>query len=260
MARPLRLIALTATCILLCPALLIVAPASAKVFSDEFADNSIDPSVWSLDLYGSGAQVVEQNQQLEFVMLASSSGDEFGARLVSVFKLRGDFDIQVDFNLMQWPSYNGVRLAIGLTDAPYDNYGMERSSLSASEPLGAQEVYVADFGPFVLIQTEDVAGKIRLVRSGGTQTGYFYGPGGWVLVLTDAAPSGDITIQLHSWSHDYAFQNDEVRAAFDNFRVESGELIWPTTTTRTTSWGAIKALYRSVGARRDVEQEIECAW
>jgi hypothetical protein len=113
-------------------------------------------------------------------MPAASNGVEFGARLVSLFRLRGDFDIQVDFSLPQWPLYNGVRMAIALTDLYYDDYGVERSSLSASEPLGAQEVYVADFGPYVLVPTQDLSGKLRLVRSGSIQTGYYYGGGGWV--------------------------------------------------------------------------------
>jgi hypothetical protein len=223
--------------------LLLLNPASAQVFVDDFADNSIDPGVWSVDVYGSGASVAEQNQQLEFFMAASSSGAEFGTRLVSVFQLRGDFDIQVDFNLIQWPYYNGVRLAIGLTDDLYDDYGMERSSLSTNEPLDAQEVYVADFGPFELVETQDFTGKLRLVRSGATQTGYYYDAGEWIPILTDSAPTGDITIQLHSWSHDYAFQHQDVRAVFDNLKVESGELIWPATIVKTKSWGAVKAFY-----------------
>jgi hypothetical protein len=153
-------------------------------------------------------------------MPSNSSGTEFGSRLVSLFLLRGDFDIQVDFSLLQWPYYNGVRTAIGLTHSPSDDYGVERSSLSASEPLGAQEVYVADFGPFVLVPTQDFTGKLRLVRSGDTQTGYYYNAGEWIPILTD------IAIQLHAWSHDYAFQHHDVRAAFDNFTVMTGQVVW----------------------------------
>jgi hypothetical protein len=58
-------------------------------------------------------------------MPAAAAGDEFGARLVSVFQLHGDFDIQVDFSLPQWPDYNGMRVAIGLTDSPFDDYGIK---------------------------------------------------------------------------------------------------------------------------------------
>jgi hypothetical protein len=200
--------------------------------------------VWSVVVYGSGAQVAEQNQQLEFFLPSPAHGTEFGVRLISSFLLRGDFDIQVDFGLLEWPYHNGTRIAIGLTHNPYDDYGVERLSLSASEPLGALEAYAADFGPFEIVPTADFTGKLRLVRSGSTQTGYYHGAEGWLSILSDAAPTGDITIQLHAWSHDWAFQDVDVRAAFDNFRVVTGELIWPTTAMSATTWGAIKQLYR----------------
>lgn len=210
----------------LCSMLLCGAQSRAQVFVEDFNDDHIDPDNWAVVLYGSGAQIAEVNQELQFTMPSNSSGTEFGSRLVSLFLLRGDFDIRVDFSLLRWPYYNGVRTAIGLTDNLYDDYGVERSSLSASEPLGAHEVYVADFGPFVLVPTQAFTGKLRLVRSGGTQTGYYYSAGEWIPILTDSAPTSDIAIQLHAWSHDYAFQHNDVRAAFDNFTVMTGQVVW----------------------------------
>ena len=230
----------------LCLPLLVATSVSAQVFVDDFNDNRIDPNVWSVELHGLGAEVAEQNQELEFTMLAGASGGEFGARLTSVFLLRGDFDIQIDFSLLEWPYHNGVRMAIAITDALYDDYGVERSSLSASEPLGAQEVYVADFtgGPIQLVPTQDFSGSLRLVRSGPTQTGYYYGSGGWIPILTGPAPTEDMAIQLHAWSHDYAFQHQVVRSAFDNFTIMTGEVLWPAMPAEATSWGSIKTLYR----------------
>lgn len=206
--------------------LLSGVPALAQVFVEDFNDDRINPDVWEAVLYGSGAEIAEVNQELLFTMPSGSSGDEFGSRLLSRFLLRGDFDIRVDFRLHQWPYFNGVRTAMGLTDSLYDDYGVERSSLSSSEPLGAQEVYIADFGPYVLVPTQDFTGTLRLVRSAGTQTGYYRSAGAWIAIQTDSAPTSDIAIQLHAWSHDYAFQHREVRAAFDNFTVMTGEVIW----------------------------------
>ena len=218
-------------------------PATAQVFVDDFNDGYINPQIWTASVYGSGVEIGEEDQRLEFGFLPDGTGSEFGARLVSVFRMRGDFAVRVDFMLLDWPRYNGVRTAIALTDSYYDDYGMERSSLSSTEPLGEHEVYIADFGPFVLVPTEDQTGSLRLVRDGATQTGYFYSAGQWVPVLTDYAPTGDISIQLHAWSHDYAFKHWNVRAAFDNFTVEYGELVDLPVPTNQTSWGAIKRLY-----------------
>jgi hypothetical protein len=223
---------------------LVAFPADAQVLVDYFNDNHIDPGLWSTEIYGYPVQMVEQNQQLEYFVPAASAGGEYGARLVSVFQMRGDFDIQVDFSLLQWPNFNGVRSAVALTDSYYDDYGVERSSLSPTDPLGAHEVYVADFGPLVIVETQDLAGKLRLVRSGGAQTGYYWSAEGWVPLLTDPVTTADIKIQLHVWSHDYCFQHHDIRGAFDNFTVVSGELVWPATPTEASTWGAIKGLYR----------------
>lgn len=206
--------------------LLCSAQAGAQVFVEDFNDDRIDPDAWAVVLYGSGARIAEVNQELEFTMPSGSSGIEFGSRLVSRFLLRGDFDIRVDFSLLQWPSYNGVRTAMGLADRYFEDYGVERSSLSSGDPLGAREVYIADFGPFVLVPTQDFTGTLRLVRSGATQTGYYLKDGAWNAIQTDSASTSDIGIQLHAWSHDYAFQHHDVRAAFDNFTVMTGQVIW----------------------------------
>lgn len=179
-------------------------------------------------------------------MPAGASGTEFGARVTSVFLLQGDFDIQIDFSLLQWPLHNGVRLAIAMTGHLYDDYGVERSSLSSSEPLGPGEVYVADFtgGPIVLVPTQDTTGSLRLVRVGATQTGYYLASGSWIPILTGPATTGELAIQLHAWSHDYAFQHQLVLAAFDDFTVMSGEIYWPGTPVKSTSLGSVKQLYR----------------
>jgi hypothetical protein len=75
----------------------------------------------------------------------------------------------------------------------------------------------------------------------------------WTLQLERSAPKANprredtmstSVPQLHAWSHDYAFQHHDVRAAFDNFTVVTGQLVWPGTPARVTTWGAIKELYR----------------
>lgn len=225
------------------PALCGCTAAGAEVFVEDFDDDTIDPNLWWVDLYGAGVQLTEVNHQLEFGFAADAHGSEYGARLLSLFQLRGDFDVQVDYSLPQWPNGNGVRMAIGLTDAYYDDYGVERSSLP---DLGISEAYVADFGPFIIIPTDDFTGKLRLVRSGATQTGYYWAAG-WIPILTDSAPTGDTTIQLHAWSHDYAFGDRSVIGALDNFAVVSGEVIGLPVPTRTTTWGSVRGLYRWTG-------------
>ena len=91
--------------------------------------------------------------------------------------------------------------------------------------------------------TEDVTGTLRLVRSGNTQTGYYYSSGGWVAIHTGPTPTTDVAVKVGAWSA-YQFMHWDVFAAFDNFVVTSGELVWPPIPVRASTWGSVKALYR----------------
>src|SRR5512143_3043075 len=89
-------------------------PVSQFVY-DNFDDNATDPSLWLIHLKDSGPMVSEINQRLEFTLPADSAGDDFAAWYDSVCQLRGDYDIQVDYELLTWPLASGAR--IGLTDS-----------------------------------------------------------------------------------------------------------------------------------------------
>lgn len=218
--------------------------ATAQVLLEDFNDNSIDPTVWIVEQFGSGPQLAETNQRLEILFPAASSGIAFGASLVSRFLLRGDFDVQADFHLVKWPFSNGVRLAL----ATEGEYGMERTSFGSQldYPSWPREVYLTDFpdGVHNITATGDMAGALRLVRTGATQTGYCYGSGQWVAIHTGPATTGDVAIQVHAWSHDYAFMDWEVLPTCDNLAVTSGTLVWPPSLAEGATWGSIKALYR----------------
>lgn len=219
----------------------------ADFFFDDFNDNFIDPAVWTAYVYGSGPQIDETNQQLEMWMPSSSSGGDFGVKLASNFLLHGDFDVQVDFRLLTWPYGNGVRMALGTNVVGLlPHPGVERISFGYDDyPSYPREVYLTDFldGVAGITETDDTAGKLRLVRTGSYQTGYYYSGGGWALIHTGPAPTEDVAIKVAAFSA-YQFMHWDVLGAFDNFTVNSGEIIWPCSPAVNTTWGSIKALYR----------------
>jgi len=240
-AHPVRL------CLALCSAVLLGSQADAEVFREDFNDNSIDPVLWTIDTWGSGPQLYEANQQLEIDFPGTSSGTDFGCKLASVFLLRGDFDIQVDFRLITWPFGNGVRMGFGIDEVGVPRHpGVERTSFGQNDyPWEPREIYSVDFpdGVHGITGTSDMTGSLRLVRSGATQTGYYYGSGGWVVIGTGPAPAGDVAIKVAAWSA-YQFMGWDVFAAWDNLVINSGEIVGIPTSARTATWGSIKALYR----------------
>lgn len=209
--------------------LLFISPAASQVLSDDFDDNTIDPSLWTTNLIGSGPTIAETNQRVETTHPATSADGPgqgvFWAGYDSVCQLRGDFDIQVDYNLLAWPFANGVRVGL-LTGLG----ATERISLGNFDFVGQpRESYVTDFGGAVsnFVSTGDLSGKLRQVRSGSTVTGYFFNAGNWVPLHSAPATTADVAFHLASWSHDYAFIDQEVQMAFDNFTVNQGQLIGP---------------------------------
>jgi len=206
---------------------------AGKVF-DDFNDNTINSNLWSAGQWG-GPTVDEINQRLEIFFPWDSAGEGFGADYWSKCLLRGDFDIQVDFSLLDWPSVdqlgtgNGVRIGLGVGEGV-----VERASwgnLSADFPDYPREVYVFDSttgGVEGITPTGDMSGKLRLVRSGDTLTGYYFSSGSWVTVASEYVTTEDVGFGINAWSHDHAFMDNDVLLAFDNFIVNSGRLIaWP---------------------------------
>jgi hypothetical protein len=233
----------------LCLLLVIISlstGARAEVFREDFNDNQIDPALWTAVVYGTGPSIAAVNQQLEATIPGSSSGQDFGVKLRTEFFLRGDFDVQVDFRLLQWPYGNGVRLAFGIDSGYLFPPGVERISFGQFDYPGApRESYITDLDGSVcgFVETTDLEGALRLVRIGTTQTGYYRQGGSWVVICSGPAPAGDVSLQLSAFSA-YQFMGWDVRAAFDNFVVNSGELVDDPVPARQTSWGAIKAMYR----------------
>jgi hypothetical protein len=226
---------------------MIGTQARAGVFLEDFNDNNIDPTLWTTDVWGSGPQLAETNQELEIVIPGASSGVDLGCKLASTFLLRGDFDIQVDFRLLMWPFANGVRMGLGMDEEVFPLHpGVERISFGQSDyPGSPREAYLTDFpdGVHGITATDDVTGTLRLVRYGDTQTGYYYSAGGWMVIHSGPATTTDVAVKVAAWTG-YQFMQWDVFAAFDNFVVNSGELVWPSTPARIMTWGSLKALYR----------------
>jgi hypothetical protein len=195
---------------------------SAPTVYDDFNDNTVDSAKWNSYLTGSGPTFAETNQRLEISIPASSSGSSSGmlflAGLTSTCGLSGDFDIQVSFQLLNWPAKSGVR--VGLSPG----WAVERVSLSDKEnpPTTLREVYVMH-GWDGLTATSDQSGKLRLVRSGNTMTGYYYA-GSWIPVASKAQTTGPVSFFIAAWSHNWAFIGQDAKIAFDDVIVNQGNL------------------------------------
>jgi uncharacterized repeat protein (TIGR01451 family) len=201
---------------------------------DNFDDNTTDPSLWYIELRDSGPTASETNQRLELTLPANSAGDDFAAWYDSACQLRGDYDIQVDYELLTWPLASGAR--IGLTD---NHANMHRVS-SGTQPNdynypGGPDFYMTIFDTpdhvVGITPTSDLFGKLRLQRVGDTINTFYFANGSWVLDASNSDPAytADTPFALGAWSADSVFTDQEVKVAFDNMMVNAGELVCPNT-------------------------------
>jgi Dolichyl-phosphate-mannose-protein mannosyltransferase len=172
------------------------------------------------------------------------------ARLSSLCKLRGDFDVQLHYRLVKWPPSNGVRVGLIAQESNTDDKlihnhlkGVERISFGSKMdfPGKPREVYAAHFngGVYIINATRqinltndmpinsmiDMSGKLRIVRSGLNTTGYYYSHGRWVPIRSeqDINPT-DVNIVLQAGTRDFGVAHEQVEIAFVNY-VNRGILI-----------------------------------
>ncbi len=210
----------------LCAATGIASPALAASPLDSTFASAPPAPLWALQVpSGSGPVAQFTNDRLEISFPDSSSGSVFGAGLVSSCQLSGDFDVAAEYVLLDWPGANGVRTGL------YVGGAVERTSFSTwtwnDFPGEPREVYLTNFSDGVqgIVETADLAGKLRLVRAGTALTGLYQTATGWAPIHTGPVVTDDLAIYLSAWSHDNVFIRQPVRMAFTSFQVLSGRVV-----------------------------------
>jgi hypothetical protein len=213
---------------------LLAAPATASTtttVSDDFNDNSTDTSLWDVVSLGSGdSGVLEQNGRLEMRLGADASGGDsgFGVGYVTKHTVPGDFDVQMSFSLLNWPSNSGARLGVGLSDVGAGV--VERLSLSPTDYFPRTgDFYVTQFGDGVqgFVSTPDLSGGLRFTRVGATMSGYYWDGADWTLIHQGPGPAHPSHISISLWSDNQVFADLEVAAALDDFHLTFSDVPEP---------------------------------
>jgi hypothetical protein len=198
--------------------------------SDDFNDNQTNANLWQVSSAGVGPTVAEVNQRLEITIPANSSNSQlFGGGYRTKCALRGDFDVQVDYELLTWPNSNGIRLGFWLGDV--SNVPHVASTHRVSRVVGDDSYAgVHSFDTVVnRIATTATSGTLRLVRTSGVFSCYYRNTQTtpWTLILSGGNNTSDHPINLFAWSKDTDFNHAFVKVAFDNFVVNKGEFVCP---------------------------------
>ena len=194
-------------------------PALSKpvTIADSFGNDYLDPTIWHTTMDGGDVSIAEQDGQLELTVgpgaVPGGTYDQIDVHVGTQCSFPDDFDARVDYKLVEWPAADNIY--VGLT-AIYAGASVMRQSSSSQSGDGYRSWVATANGNVAL---PDGSGSLRIARVAGVETSYFWHEGSW-RKLASAFSLGAAVLGLQAQSdRDNPFGGQEVKAAFDNFRV-----------------------------------------
>jgi len=207
--------------LLLAVTILTVSPSPGATITENFDNNQFNQNLWNKFKVGTGSLSSVINNRLEVTLPASAGGALFMGGIQSTFALEGDFDMQVNFELLTWPAGNEAQITLSIDNA-YDFSINRRSRVPA--PVNGGEIY------FTMIKGQETdkpasggPGKLRMKRTGNKIEGFFWDGANWQLVGFYTDPSLGVATKVNlNLNRDTSFSGPTVTAAFDNVLIHTG--------------------------------------
>ncbi len=196
--------------------------APAQTPNDSFDGTMLDETKWRSNSYGGG--VVAQAGRL--VLSTDGRQASSSAKIQSRWRLDGDFDIQVDFQLGEgWsPPANehldGAFFGVIIDGQSYHITRLRRTGGSNADVFFAWSTD-GTLGREVLTNAD--AGKYRLVRTGTALSLQYDIGAGWVELASVTVPASPATVYLGNGSVN---ASQAFTTYFDNFLINSGSTIY----------------------------------
>ena len=187
---------------------------------ENFDNGQYDKQLWSKIISGQGVLGVITSNRLVITLPDSSGGIQYLGGLGSKFTLTGDFDMQVDFDLLTWPADNASQVGLTINNA-YD-FSIFRRSRGVNEGGGGEIYFTMIKGIMAQVAASGTSGKLRMIRTGNTMQGFYWDGAVWQLVGSGSDPSlASPTGVTFNINRDVPFSGPSVTSAFDNVRVTS---------------------------------------
>jgi hypothetical protein len=141
--------------------------------------------------------------------------------------LLGDYDVQVDYQLLQWPPQSGVNVDFNTNTIVNGSFD-QTFGLFVFDPGGGTGVSTNFPGPVnTFVPAPETTGTLRFVRVGSMLTAYRLTPAGWSAIQSTSELANEVGMSLDLFSNAPQFSHPDVKVAYDNFRVNSGTFSCP---------------------------------
>jgi TolB protein len=201
-------------------------PADVSTLRAPFLDtfDGGDSRFWYVIQSGTGAANTEANGQLVTTLAPDSvqggQYDQIETHWGTQCRLAGDFDVQADYRLIEWPVANGVQAALSSFAGPSNVAFM---TIRESQAWGEQySAWIPQ--DFTSVATGDSGGTLRLERQGDTAVSSYWSGVNWISLASGPTATDPATISLGASSFMNRFTHQEVKMVWDNFRINSGTI------------------------------------
>lgn len=196
----------------------------ADEFRDDFSGTTIDRGRWEYFAVGVGPTIETVNGWVEVTIPAATQADPgrtiSDGHLVTRCEAHGDFDVRIDYALLEWPANNGVYVQFGAKPPLQD-------AIFRTSPQEAYEAMVGGTRGTGTFHTSDTTGTFRLTRAASTVTAYVMSGGTWVQLASGPSTTTDVAFQINVNAEAGRFQHTAVRVALDNFSLTAERVICP---------------------------------
>lgn len=206
--------------------LLTASPShGGGVITENFNNNQYAQQYWWINSIGAGVDSTVANNRLEITLPVSTGGSLYMGMMGSNFALAGDFDMQVDFSLLNWPANNASQIGLSIDQA--NDCSIFRRSRGVNEGGGGEIYFTMIKGQMSQVPASGSSGTLRMTRTGNTMAGYYWDGANWLLVGTGTDASLGAPTHVNSnLNRDSSFSGPSVQAAFGNIQLTYDTLMW----------------------------------
>jgi Tol biopolymer transport system component len=209
-----------------------LATAPQAPYSDSFDRGAVDTSFWYTLVDPDSSLAVQGGHLVESISGAAVPGGQFNqtnTAIGSPCHLPGDFDMQIDYQLLQWPEHGGFFAALmGI----FGDINVARISTQFAPPYNQSYNAFSNSSNGFSFATENTlatSGSLRITRVGGTGYAYVRDSSGadWRLLFSAGGNTGEAIPQISLFALAANFGHQDGSVAWDNFRINSGQLSCP---------------------------------
>jgi hypothetical protein len=207
--------------LLLAALLLCLSPAyGSGTITENFANNQYNTDLWGLWNIGQGTTAQVVNNRLEGTVSGSGNAGLYGWG----FTLIGDFEMRVDFTLINWPPSNLTQITIGLNNQSTTLCQVGRANAPINIVHGGEQyfTFIMDTNNSTGVTGPTLNGTLRMVRTGNKMEGFYWNGTGWESIwsATNGALGSRASVGLGIGPYANNYSGISAQAAFSNIRID----------------------------------------